>query len=492
MKSEREETNMYLLMNKDKEIMQFNTLAGPLGNSYEIISQNEDQLPYGFTNIAEWISTRKGSKHNAHLKQIMKDCGCEDDLGYIRVTHAASLNDTYWIKNELESVTWNDVSFYRNEFDEQISKLAFEGVGLYGIKLSSTSPELCTEGSFRKCWKREDGEIYLYKRGTSGAMNAGLEPYCEMMASEIAAQICDNAISYQKVTLHGEIASKCHLFTTESVGYVPYAKLKEDTTANAMLDFYASIGSEDKFRQMLVLDALTFNVDRHAGNHGVSINNDTKQILGMAPIFDLNLSLLPYVLPDEFENIGNKMLEYGPRIGDDFTRIGQMALTPAIRAKLINLKGFEFSFRGNETFSKERVHFLEQMIERQITGLLSKEQLYTKDVFVPEQAKEIQPVNSDVGLNSAADDLADNLQDILPEALVSEMNDSSNDFVIVSLNEAVEIYISVSDFSVEIYVGGQLADESSLTEEERMDYTKICQAVDDFELEYANFDDLAR
>jgi len=138
------------------------------------------------------------------------------------------------------------------------------------------------------------------------------------------------------------------------------------------------------------------------------------------------------------------------------------------------------------------VHFLEQMIERQITGLLSKEQLYTKDVFVPEQAKEIQPVNSDVGLNSAADDLADNLQDVLPDALVSEMNDSSNDFVIVSLNEAVEIYISVSDFSVEIYVGGQLADESSLTEEERMDYTKICEAVDDFELEYANFDDLAR
>ena len=77
--------------------------------------------------------------------------------------------------------------------------------------------------------------------------------------------------------------------------------------------------------------------------------------------------MLPYVLPDEFENIGNKMLEYGPRIGDDFTRIGQMALTSEIRAKLINLKGFEFSFRGDETFSKERVHFLEQMIERQIT-----------------------------------------------------------------------------------------------------------------------------
>ena len=143
-------------------------------------------------------------------------------------------------------------------------------------------------------------------------------------------------------------------------------------------------------------------------------------------------------------------------------------------------------------FRKNVCIFLEQMIERQITGLLSKEQLYTKDVFVPEQAKEIQSVNSDVELNSAADDLADNLQDVLPDALVSEMNDSSDDFVIVSLNEAVEIYISVLDFSVEIYVGGQLTDESSLTEEERMDYTKICQTVDDFEIEYTNCDDLAR
>lgn len=66
-----------------------------------------------------------------------------------------------------------------------ISKLAFEGLGLYGLYMSSTSPELTTDGSFRKCRKKEDGEIYLYKRGISGAYNAGLEPYCEALASEI-------------------------------------------------------------------------------------------------------------------------------------------------------------------------------------------------------------------------------------------------------------------------------------------------------------------
>ena len=61
----------------------------------------------------------------------------------------------------------------------------FEGLGLYGVQMSSTSPELTTDGSFRKCWKKEDGVIYLYKRGISGAYNAGLEPYCEALASEI-------------------------------------------------------------------------------------------------------------------------------------------------------------------------------------------------------------------------------------------------------------------------------------------------------------------
>lgn len=93
-------------------------------------------------------------------------------------------------KAENENVSWEQISFYRNPFDETISKLAFEGMGLYGIKMSETSPELSTEGSFRKCWMREPNEqIFLYKRGSDGARNAGLEPYCEVMAAEVAQKL---------------------------------------------------------------------------------------------------------------------------------------------------------------------------------------------------------------------------------------------------------------------------------------------------------------
>ena len=41
-----------------------------------------------------------------------------------------------------------------NETTVIISKTAFEK-GLHGLKLSTTSPEFTSEGSFEKCWIRE-------------------------------------------------------------------------------------------------------------------------------------------------------------------------------------------------------------------------------------------------------------------------------------------------------------------------------------------------
>ena len=148
------------------------------------------------------------------------------------------------------------------------------------------------------------------------------------------------------------------------------------------MHFYAELGSETLFRKMIVLDSLTFNVDRHAGNHGVLVENDTQKPIQMAPVFDLNLSLLPYIERSDWEQIGTKMRDYGPVIGEDFTRIGQQAMTSEIRALLIEMKSFQFSFHGDDKFEPKRVKLMEQMIHRQIEALLSGEILYTKDAFM--------------------------------------------------------------------------------------------------------------
>lgn len=48
--------------------------------------------------------------------------------------------------------------YYLMNKNEKIAKTAFEG-GLHGRHLSTTSPEYGTDGSFAKCWIREDGTI---------------------------------------------------------------------------------------------------------------------------------------------------------------------------------------------------------------------------------------------------------------------------------------------------------------------------------------------
>lgn len=388
---------MYYLMNKDTIVASLDVRPATEFSdsvSFEVF-QSLEKLPIGFKDINSWVEDRKGSKHNSHLQSIMKQMGCDDNEGFIRVTHAATINDTFWIRSDKENVSWNQVSLYQNPFTESVSKLAFEGVGLYDADFTAVSPELTCDGAFRKCFRREGrsgecgSDIFLFKRGME--LREGLEPYCEKMASEIAKVISpDNSISYELATLYDKLASRCNLFTNEKYGYASFAKAADlrKPDLQEVFNYFEKIGAEQSFREMLVTDALCFNQDRHKGNYGVLFDNDTLQIVAMAPIFDMNLSLLPYVTMDEFEHIGDKLFEYAPKLGEDFTRIGQMGMNDTIRDRVKDMKDFSFSFQGDDTFFPERVKRLETIVKQQAAAILSQDKLFTKDVFFSQKVPE--------------------------------------------------------------------------------------------------------
>lgn len=386
---------MYFLMNKNNVVATFEKKPATAFSDEVLFIEVErtGKLPYGFDDINTWLDSRKSSKHNAHLQKIMRQMGCDDNEGFIRTTHGATINDTFWIKSDNESLTWEQVSLYSNQFTETISRLAFEGVGLYVADFSSTSPELACEGSFRKCFRKEEqpgnfgSDIFIYKRGNE--YGPGLEPYCEMLASEIAAIISpDNYVPYHTVLLHDKLASKCNLFTNEQYGYASFSKLMKAKGLQDVFDYFESIGASQAFREMLVVDSLCFNQDRHAGNYGVLFDNDILEIKGMAPVFDLNLSMLPYVSMADFKNIGDKLFEYAPVLGDDFTRIGQMAMNDSLRDRVKTICDFSFKFRGDDIFTPERINAIESVIRKQAEALLSTEVLRTRDVFFSKNAIE--------------------------------------------------------------------------------------------------------
>lgn len=370
--------NQFYLMNKDCKILSFQTVRDEF-QDVEILEleRYSDKLPIGFQNMKQWVENRKAPKHREHIDQLLKSCGCQDLDGYLRVTYALNLNDTFWVKPIESAKKWADVSLYKNEFDETIAHIAFEG-GMYGEQFTTTSPEFTTDGAFAKCWIREDDEIFLLKRGMTGGRNLGKEPYCEMYASQIAAKICpDNYVPYEVVRYRGELASKCPLFTSEQIGFAPIFKCMESGAGIAkQLQYFESIGSGDDFRRMLVLDALIVNTDRHMGNYGILFDTDTLEPIKMAPVFDHNQGLLPFAEKEEFDHI-DKYLESRPtRIGNDFNEVAHMVLTPEIESDLKKLRGFRFERNTKLGFPEERLVQLENVVNMQIENVLSGRKLY--------------------------------------------------------------------------------------------------------------------
>ena len=248
-----------------------------------------DLRPIGLRSLTAWLERRKAPKHRKHIEQLLEQCGCIGLEGFLRVTHALSLNDTFWMKGVQDTLCWADVSLYRNAFDALIAQAAFSGI-IRAETLSSTSPEFGTDGYYAKCWVREEEGIYLYKAGSD---TYEIEPLSEFLACQLAEQICPKAVHYDLDFYHHKLISKCRLFTDEQRSLIKISDFPDHpTTVAGLLRFYTDLGAEDALRRMFVLDALILHTDRHLGNFGMLFDNQTMALHGAAPVFDHNRSLL--------------------------------------------------------------------------------------------------------------------------------------------------------------------------------------------------------
>lgn len=366
------------MLNKDVTVAELELRMTYGTEELSIAHQYEGYLPYGFTNINDWIEHRQAAKHRKRIKELMRSCGCDTKTGFISMTRCASLTDTFWIKRADDPIDWNGVSLYRNKFDETIARIAFDGTGLYGQHFSTTTPELSTDGAFEKCWMREnDGQIYLYKRGSEGAANSGMEPYSEAFSSQLLDELGFPHVEYSVFEYHKKLTSKCRLFTSESLGYVNFAAYSgRPTTVSEKIEMYRKLGQEERFREMIIADALMLNTDRHEGNFGFLVNNDTGEIITAAPLFDHNLSMLQGSM--EHDDIYQYIDMQTPRIGDDFIMLANGMMTSTIKKKIIALKDFSYH-KPDNSCPDWRVDQCNKILQCQIEKILNLSRTKTKE-----------------------------------------------------------------------------------------------------------------
>lgn len=360
----------YLLMNKDKPLLVFLLYRDEFQETMvREVEWLTEERPIGYRNLLSFLERRQAPKHRKHIKELLARYDCDDLDGFLRVTHALSLNDTFWVKDRSSSLIWRDVSLYQNEFNEIIAEAAFDGI-ISDTDLSSTSPEFGTDGYYAKCWVREGSDIFLYK---SGSATFEVEPLSEFLASQVAELICPNSVHYDLGFYHDKLISKCGLFTSEQIGLAKYADItNKDTSISAMLQYFSSIGSEDAFRRMCILDALIVNTDRHLGNFGVLFDTESVGVIGMAPVYDNNRSL--------FFDLGTVQLarpewfisKARPRIGSSFIGTAKGMLTAEIRNDLKNLVGFRFIKHPEIDVEQERLDLLGAIVNQQIAAILEQ------------------------------------------------------------------------------------------------------------------------
>ncbi len=359
----------YLLMNQDRPVLSFlcsrNEFDEP---SFQEQFWHVSYRPIGYKTLTGFLERRKAPKHREHIQRLLERYGCDDLEGFLNVTHAVSLNDTFWVKREDSGLCWNQVSLYRNEFDQLISEAAFDGSASSSV-FSTTSPEFGTDGNYAKCWIREDDEIYLYK---TGSRRYEVEPLSEFLAAQLAAILCPDFVDYDLGFYRGKLISKCRLFTNESHGLAKAAGVfQEQRTIPVLLDYFEKLGSGDAFRRMCILDSIIFNPDRHYGNFGVLFNTETMEPITMCPVFDHNRSLFPDLDQDQLEHPDWYLERCKPILGKDFILTARGLMTSEIRSDLQNLLGFQFRQHEHITAPQERLDALSAIVNVQIKTILA-------------------------------------------------------------------------------------------------------------------------
>ena len=247
--------------------------------------------------IITWIENRAIDRHRPHSRILKRILRLKDksDLATAMRFNAATITDNYWIQKSGENLSYCDVRFSENYFDDLALKAdpdSLEKLANIDVNQSRT-PELTNIGSYEKCWKLEDGRWWLYKNANK------FEQFSELFIASMGHSMGFNMATYQPWA-HG---TKSLDFTENGrYDFVLAEELVGDdedyiTNYRAISEWHPEF--LDDYLDIIVCDAIFFNMDRHTKNYGFLRNASTGAYAGMAPNFDNNIALISRGYPSE-------------------------------------------------------------------------------------------------------------------------------------------------------------------------------------------------
>ncbi len=375
---------IYELRHFDTPLIRFTATEDTNEPEIEILWVNEKKrqlmpldLEVDAEGVSRWLRNRTIPKNRAYVSSFLAKCGMSINrpMNIIKVSKGMSLNDCYWVVEEGFGGSFDKYNLYDNRFSRILGLIAFTGFGSSVKSSLASCPEFTTNGMLPKCWRRVEGKIQLFKGGTKGASNTGFEPYSEYYACRISKVLGIDAVDYSIAKWKGELCSTCELFTSKQRSFIPVGRLVRKGGMKAVRAYYESLGKKytKALDDMLVLDAVICNTDRHFGNFGFMVDNKTNKIVEPAPLFDHGNSLFSLAGLDSF--VSEKALDdYAstlvPSVYDDFIGTAKAVLTGKHKEGLRKLLDFRFQKHPRYNLDSKRLKLIEDQIHKRAKQLL--------------------------------------------------------------------------------------------------------------------------
>ena len=252
------------------------------------------------TNFYYWCASRVLTLDRKYAKAILNSIGAyqattDRERAAIAISYRGlSLLDVYWIKGKADKEQFSTISLYRHSLAD-----AFVDVSLRGKQMTIENAEffqsqeqasdLGTPGVAPKAWIKENGEFFLLKDGDER------DVYAELLASKIIGCFKVDHVSYEQSSFGGSLVSKCKIISSEEKSLVT-CEYVNVYCVNQNKDKFDFILKKDEYGyyMMNILDYLTGNTDRHWGNWGFYVDNQTNKLEKLYPLMDFNKCFTAY------------------------------------------------------------------------------------------------------------------------------------------------------------------------------------------------------
>lgn len=350
--------------------------------------------------LNEWWEGRSIPASRSGVREALEPLGVASPKLLLTRCYGLSLSDHYWIKPAGSELTWHDVNFFENPFSEDV------GDALFGIPpkkegFDFSSPDNTTDGFLKKRWKILDGKRCLIKAGSPPFLQ---QPFHEVIATKIADRLDICHIPYTVMWENGVPYSVCEDFVTPDTELIPAWRVMQTQKKENQTSVYQhyrncceALGVHNvahALDQMIVLDYLIANEDRHLNNFGLLRNPDTLEWLGPAPIYDSGSSLGYDKVTAQIRSGRNITCKPFKRSHQDQLRL----VTSFDWLDLSKLQGIDRDIRevftgAEEYVDRDRVEAISDSVNQRIQML---------ETFVLTQQPQVDSTENDVVENKSA------------------------------------------------------------------------------------------